>query len=79
MRCELCKKRRADHMHHFHHGIHRKTPVGELVNGLPQRLIPLCIYCHNSVHNDFSEKFLSRFGRHRSEFIYIPERNKIND
>lgn len=71
MRCELCKKRRAEHMHHFHHGIHRKTPVGEVVNGLPQRLIPLCIYCHTAVHQAHSKKFKEHHGRERGEFIYI--------
>lgn len=71
MRCELCKKRRAEHMHHFHHGIHRKTPVGEVVNGLPQRLIPLCMYCHQDCHASHSRKFKERHGRERGEFIYI--------
>ncbi len=71
MRCELCRKRRAEHMHHFHHGIHRKTPVGEVVNGFPQRLIPLCMYCHADCHTSHSRKFKERHGRERGDFIYI--------
>jgi hypothetical protein len=64
-------------MHHFHHGVNRKLKDGEMYMGFPQRLIPLCIYCHNDVHFSLSKKFLERHGRPRGDFLYLRDSQPV--
>ena len=78
--CYLCGRHR-DHLHEIYFGNNR---VNSMKYGC---VVPLCLYCHNRVHNDYSIdlslkqecqlKFMEVYECNEDEFIEIFHKNYI--